>query len=182
MGPSGAGKDAVLRGVAQRMGAQAFIASRVITRPPSSTEDGAMPVSSTEFEIMEAAGLFALSWRANELAYGILRHIDIMLARGRDVFVNGSRAYLPHAALRYPRLVPVLLTVEPALLRDRLLSRGRETRVQIEARLARNNRFEKLSGTAGTRLLHIDNSGALENAIHALHAGLLAAQGEAKCG
>ncbi len=72
----------------------------------------------------EPKGIFALSWQANGLSYGIPARIDQWLADGRDVLINGSRAHLAEAQQRYPTLLPVLLTVKDEALRERLLRRG----------------------------------------------------------
>jgi ribose 1,5-bisphosphokinase len=144
MGPSGSGKDSLLNAVRERTAANSLrIARRVITRSAEAVGEDAVAVSLAEFEQQEAAGAFALSWRANGLAYGIPRQIDDWLAIGEDVLVNGSRAYLSEARLRYPELLAVLLRVDMAVLRERLLARGREAPAQIEQRLARNALFEE---------------------------------------
>ena len=89
------------------------------------------------------------------------------LRAGRDVLVNGSRANLRQAMEWYPTLLPVLLTVKDEVLRERLLSRGRETLEQIDARLARNALFkDRRSSDAPVHL--IDNSGDLAVAVHQL--------------
>jgi ribose 1,5-bisphosphokinase len=177
MGPSGAGKDTVMRGVVQRLGTRALIAHRVVTRGAHSEDAATILVGRDEFSWMEASGLFAMAWHANDLDYGVLRHIDKALLHGRDVFISGSRAYLPEAVRRYPRLIPVLVTAEAALLRHRLVARGREDQDQIEARLARNERFLDLEDAQRERLLRIDNSGAPGLAAQILH-GLLQAAGK----
>src|SRR5690606_38401997 len=106
MGPSGAGKDSLLQ--AARESLQAFgchLARRVITRSAESQGEDALGVTVNEFERLERAGAFALSWRANGLAYGIPREVDDWLAAGHDVLVNGSRAHLTAARQRYPNLL-----------------------------------------------------------------------------
>jgi ribose 1,5-bisphosphokinase len=118
-----------------------------------------------EFEAREQAGAFAMSWRANGLAYGIPGHIDDCLASGQDVLVNGSRAYLAQARQRYPDLLALLLTVDLAVLRQRLLARGRETQMEIEARLARNGLFASAAAAQADRLHLLDNSGHLEQTL-----------------
>lgn len=175
MGPSGAGKDTVMRGVVQRLGGRALIAHRVVTRAAHSEDEAAIFVERAEFAWMEASGLFAMAWRANDLDYGVLRHIDKALLHGRDVFISGSRAYLPEAMRRYPGLIPVLVTAEAVLLRNRLIARGRESQDQIEARLTRNERFCDLEDSGRERLLRIDNSGTPGNAAQVLYDLLLAA-------
>ncbi|MBA1273350.1 phosphonate metabolism protein/1,5-bisphosphokinase (PRPP-forming) PhnN [Stutzerimonas azotifigens] len=165
MGPSGSGKDSLLEAVRERvLSAGGQIARRVITRSPEAVGEDALGVSPQRFEQMLAEGAFALHWRANGLAYGIPRQIDEWLAEGRDVLVNGSRGHLAEARQRYPELHPVLLTVEPQELRQRLLARGRETAEEIEARLARNGHV-RLDDESCQRL---DNSGSLAQTAEAL--------------
>ena len=92
------------------------------------------------------------------------RFVDAELDDGEDVLVNGSRGYLPEARRRYPDLLAVLLTVEQDVLRERLLTRGRETPEQIEARLARNELF---SGELDD-YIRLDNSASLERSVERL--------------
>lgn len=170
MGPSGAGKDTVLLGLAERLGERACLAPRLVTRAPTSTEPNAVAVSEAEFLALERSGGLAMAWRANGLAYGVRTDIDECLRADRDVLVNGSRAYLPEARRRYPTLVPVLLTVAADTLHRRLLARGREDDEQIRERLDRNARYAALadlSEEAG--ILALDNSGPARHAIGALY-------------
>jgi len=142
MGPSGSGKDSLLNAARERLAERGcVIVRRVITRSAEAVGEDAIGVSPAEFDQQEAAGAFALSWRANGLAYGIPRQIDDWLAAGQDVLVNGSRGYLPKARERYPELLAILLQVDEAALRLRLQARGRESAEQIEARLARSRDF-----------------------------------------
>ena len=170
MGPSGSGKDTVLQGLCHLMGNKARIAPRLITRPETCTERGAISVSEAEFLNLELSGRLAMSWRANGLAYGVPIEIDDMLNRGWDVLVNGSRDYLPEARKRYRNLLPVLLVVETELLRQRLSARGREDQEQIRQRLERNARFETLAVLADAgSILALDNSGPVEDTVQALY-------------
>ncbi len=171
MGPSGAGKDTVLKGVVQMMGGGAWLAPRVVTRPASLTEERMVPVSEDEFLRMENRGFFAMAWRANGLAYGVMQHIHEKMAGGIDVFVNGSRGYLPEACRRYPDLLPVFINVDLALIRERLVARGRESMAEIEARLDRNASFHARADVPASAL-HIDNSHDPADAIRSLHAQL----------
>ncbi len=142
MGPSGSGKDSLLNAARARLAERGcVIARRVITRSAEAVGEDAIGVSPAEFDQQEVAGAFALSWRANGLAYGIPRQIDDWLAAGQDVLVNGSRGHLAQARQRYPELLAILLQVDEAALRQRLHARGRESAEQIEARLARSRDF-----------------------------------------
>lgn len=101
------------------------------------------------------------------MSYGIPREIDEWLAAGHDVLVNGSRSHLAQTRLRYPNLLVVLLTVDQAVLRQRLLARGRESLADIDLRLARNARFADSLSTAADVFL-LDNSGQLEHTVERL--------------
>lgn len=166
MGPSGAGKDSLLQAAARPLAEHgSHIVRRVITRSAEAVGEDAEAVTAEAFAALEAAGAFAMSWRANGLCYGIPQQIDDWLAQGRAVLVNGSRGYLAEARRRYPGLLAVLLKVEPEVLRRRLLARGRETPEEIDARLARNAAFA--DGLEGP-LVELDNSGALDDCVQRL--------------
>lgn len=170
MGPSGSGKDTILQGLCRLMGPDAYLAPRLITRPETHTERGATSVSLAEFLRLERSGALALSWRANGLAYGVPVYIDERLSAGCDVLVNGSRGHLPQVRKRYRSLLPVLLTVDAQTLRRRLVARGREGPDQIRERLSRNACYDGLADSAGAgAIMALDNSGAVEDAIHALY-------------
>jgi ribose 1,5-bisphosphokinase len=161
MGPSGAGKDSVIA-CARRLGdpARLTVAHRYITRPPRLDAENHIALSEAEFATRRRAGWFALSWHSHGLDYGVGREIDLWLASGAAVLVNGSRAYLAEAVARYPDLLPILVTASPEIRRTRLLARERESAREIAARLDR--RIDAMPDHP--RLVTIDNSGALENA------------------
>jgi ribose 1,5-bisphosphokinase len=167
MGPSGSGKDSLIEAARRplaKLGCD--VVRRVITRSAESLGEDAQGVSADEFERMEQQGAFALCWRANGLAYGIPVQIDEWLASGRNVLINGSRAYLDQARQRYPQLVAVLLTVDVEVLRQRLTRRGRESAAQIEARLKRSALFSADHGPVqGESVFLLDNSGELSSTL-----------------
>jgi ribose 1,5-bisphosphokinase len=168
IGPSGAGKDSIISYACSRLGevsategGPAF-PQRFITRPPESGGEAHLALTEYEFERQRAAGRFAMWWRSNSLCYGIGREIDTWLEAGRHVVVNGSREYLPQAAILYPDLlVPVLIAIDTSVLRRRLMARGREDQSQIENRLIRAAYFQTVRHPA---LCVIANDGALEDA------------------
>jgi ribose 1,5-bisphosphokinase len=70
-------------------------------------------------------------------------------------------------------MLVVLLTVDQAVLRERLLARARESSAEIDARLARNARFnQRVLADNDPTLLVLDNSGALENTVERLLASI----------
>lgn len=166
MGPSGSGKDSLLQAARAPLEAHGCrFARRVITRSAESVGEDALGVTPDEFERLQGEGAFALSWLANGLAYGIPREIDDWLSAGQDVLINGSRGHLEVARQRYPQLLAILLQVDEAVLRQRLLARGREKPEQIEQRLARSR---KLQQEDRERTVILDNSGPLQQTVSRL--------------
>ena len=181
IGPSGSGKDSLLEAARPRLAERGCrIVRRVITRSAEAVGEAAQGVSPEQFAVMQAEGAFALSWHANGLSYGIPEVIDEWLATGEDVLVNGSRAHLAQTRERYPEVLVLLLTVDQAVLRQRLIARGRESLADIEARLARNARFtQELIAGNGAGLFVLDNSGPLEHTVERLLCCL--SQGHSVC-
>lgn len=178
MGPSGSGKDALLRALRERLRAdhRIVIAHRYITRAADANE-ASVALTPDEFHRRRALGCLALHWHSHGLHYGIGIEIEQWLARGLTVIVNGSREYLPQAVARYPRLCAVHVRVKPEVLAARLRQRGREAEDAIAKRLARAR--QAFDVPAGCRLVEIDNSGALESAVAALAQLVGAAPGPA---
>lgn len=136
VGPSGVGKDTLLAG-AKAADPRLHWARRVITRPQTAGGEPFEGVSEAAFLARQAAGEFALHWRAHGLHYGV-PHAELAgLAQGRDVLVNGSRGALEAALQAYPALVVIRISAPSSVLADRLVARGRESRDEIEARLSR---------------------------------------------
>ena len=165
MGPSGSGKDALMTGVRKYFNGQGpvLFAHRYITRCWRSGGENHIELSDEEFDQRLRAGLFSMHWSANDCRYGIGLEVDAWLANGYSVLVNGSREHLEDARMRFgDRLVPVLVCVETSQLKQRLLSRGRESLQQIEQRLERNQRFVN---ALEEKSIVLDNSGALDQSI-----------------
>jgi len=167
VGPSGAGKDTLLAGaLAQRPAL--MLARRVITRPEEAGGEPYEGVSLVEFEARKARRAFALHWVAHGLSYGIPAGIIPQMQAGRTVLFNGSRAVLPRAQSLFPDLAVVVVTADRACLRARLASRGRESGVDLDRRLARAD-FAMPEGIAHEV---IDNSGPVADGVQALVAVL----------
>lgn len=125
MGPSGAGKDCLLSALRNATPQNRVVAHRYITRPADAGAENHVALSKQEFIQRAEQGLFALHWQAHQHCYAIGIEINLWLQHGLDVLVNGSRAYLPEAQRRYRhQLLPLCLTVSPAILAQRLRQRG----------------------------------------------------------
>lgn len=179
MGPSGCGKDSLMRYARSLLSGEPrlLFAHRYITRPADHRGENHVALDDAEFEARLRAGLFAMHWESHGYRYGIGREIDLWLAAGFRVAVNGSRAYLAAALERYPTLCPVLVEAPPEVLAARLRSRGREAGEQLAARLERAARFRPVH----PRLRVLDNHGPLEVAGRRLAALLKGEQEGAGC-
>ncbi|MCT8998172.1 phosphonate metabolism protein/1,5-bisphosphokinase (PRPP-forming) PhnN [Chelativorans intermedius] len=160
-GPSGSGKDSLMDYARRRLGPLAggvVFARRIITRPAEAGGEMHDTLDEAAFERARAQGRFALSWQANGLSYALPASIDEAMREGSVVVANVSRAVIPRLGARYANVLPVVVTAPPEILAERLSRRGRETRQEVMARLARAGAF----AVEGAHV--IDNSGPLENA------------------
>ncbi len=138
IGASGSGKDSLLRHAREQLSGHRNIvfAHRYITRPHDAGGENHIALNDAEFDARLAGGLFAMNWSSHGLRYGIGKEINLWLAKGCSVVLNGSREYLGRALLNYHELTPVLVEVAPDILRQRLQARGRETPEEIKQRLS----------------------------------------------
>lgn len=176
VGPSGAGKDSLLRAARGALGddPRYVFPRRVITRAPSEAEDS-VEVAPAEFAALRDAGGLAVSWSAHGLEYGLPAVIDHCLATGRTVVCNVSRTVVEGLRARYGAVVVVEVTAPPEVLEARLAGRRREAEAGVAARLRRSDEV------AGARAdVVIDNAGALDLSVRAFLAALAA--GEAPSG
>jgi ribose 1,5-bisphosphokinase len=163
VGPSGVGKDTLME-AARARDPRVHLVRRVITRPAQAGGEDFESISEADFARRLDAGDFVLHWRAHGLSYGIPAEVRGMLAAGRPVLFNGSRAALGEAVRAFPELKVIHVTARPEVLRQRLLARGRESAREIEKRLER----ARVPLPSGPEILELDNSGDLETALGAL--------------
>ncbi len=162
VGPSGAGKDALIRGLAGRLGERdgVFYARRVVTRRADAFEDHDT-LAEEAFAAARAEGRFALAWSAHGLHYGVPRENEARLAVGGAVVCNVSRAVVAEVRRLYRPSLVVLVTARPETLAARLAARGREDGARRRQRLARSAVAEVAIAPDAT----IDNDGALDEAV-----------------
>lgn len=163
VGPSGAGKDSVLRAWLAALPAaeRPSLVRRTITRAPGDATEGHEPIDEQAFLEAQARGVFALSWQAHGLHYGVRGEQLEPLRQGRWVVMNGSRAHLPELRIVAPRARVIEIAAAPALRRVRLAAREREHGEAARDRLARQ------VPDAGAELI-IANEGPLSAAVDAL--------------
>lgn len=162
VGPSGSGKDSILRAAAVALAETPDIVfpRRVITRPPDLHEDH-VPVTREEFAAHRANGAFAMDWEAHGMCYGVPAAVDDLIRDGATVAVNVSRMIIPQLRIRYSRLTVAAITVSAERLAHRLAQRGRETAAEIEQRVAR----AIADRPEGEDVIRIGNDGALDDAV-----------------
>ena len=160
VGPSGAGKDALLdrARIAFRDDPRIVFARRIVTRTSASAEDHDT-MDEADFVRAERERAFLLSWRAHGLCYGLPASLRDDLTAGRTIVANVSRGVIALAeALGHPvRILHV--TADPATLAARIAGRGRENAADIASRLARAPGLH----SASTPIIEIRNDGSLEH-------------------
>ncbi|KAF3997200.1 phosphonate metabolism protein/1,5-bisphosphokinase (PRPP-forming) PhnN [Glaciimonas immobilis] len=160
VGPSGVGKDTLLQWVQAQLPHDhgTVFARRCVTRPAHVSE-AHHAMTEDEFQLCLHDGHFSLHWQANDTRYGIARKIEADLKVGRDVVINGSRAYIPQLQQLFPEAQIIWIYADKELILKRIKNRQRESEAALQSRLLRSAGFnpEKVAG-----ITYIDNSGAIE--------------------
>jgi ribose 1,5-bisphosphokinase len=166
MGPSGAGKDAVMERARHMLSIDdpVVFAHRYITRPAEAGGENHICLSLSEFARRHAWGLFAFHWQAHGNEYGIGIEINAWREAGLAVVVSGSREHFQILGGIDQETIPVLITAPAERLQERLLKRGREDAAASAARLQRGTALH----VAATNLVTIVNDGAVDEAADAL--------------
>ncbi|MGX4801947.1 phosphonate metabolism protein/1,5-bisphosphokinase (PRPP-forming) PhnN [Bradyrhizobium guangdongense] len=139
VGPSGAGKDTLLR-LAQAACADdpnIVFPRRVVTRASSADEDN-IAVSPDEFARVREHGDFAVHWDAHGHAYALPLEINDDIRAGRTVVVNVSRTVISALRRAYAHVVVAAITAPPDVLAQRLAARARHSDGNIAERLSRS--------------------------------------------
>ena len=139
VGPSGAGKDTLLR-LAQAACVDdhdIVFPRRVVTRASSADEDN-IALSPDEFARARDHGDFAVHWDAHGHSYALPLEINDDIRAGRAVVANVSRTVIGALRQAYANVVVVAITAPPDVLAQRLAARARHTDGNIADRLARS--------------------------------------------
>lgn len=156
-GPSGAGKDTLLRLAQEALCAdpRIYFARRLVTRPQPAW--GEEYVSPEDLAALEKQGWLALSWQAHGWEYAL--PWSALPQDGRLVVVSVSRQTL--LSLRQTLGgSTILIDADAQIRRERLLARNRESTDAISERLARQVPL-------GPDVVDfpISNNGAVEDAL-----------------
>jgi thymidine phosphorylase len=172
VGPSGAGKDSLLAGVAPLLPAGEFVfARRIITREAVAHTEDHDSCSETDFLAREKNGEFLITWQAHGLMYGLPAALRDAIASGVHVIANGSRNMIAQLQAELATLKVIEVSAPLDVLRARLHDRRRETPEEIDRRLQRAS----LALPAGVRSVRVMNDLSLEIGISRLKAALLQA-------
>ena len=138
VGPSGAGKDTLLRlaKAACTDDLNIVFPRRVITREASASEDNEEASAGTFREAL-TRGEFAMHWEAHGHCYALSRAIDDDIRAGRTVVANVSRTVVAAMRRTYADVVVVSITAPPNVLAERIALRARGSDGRIEQRLNR---------------------------------------------
>lgn len=139
VGPSGAGKDSVIRYVMEKFkeDLRFVFPRRIITRQDDIATEDHDAIDVPAFLVLKSQGGFALNWLAHDLHYGVPAEINNDLAEGKHVIVNVSRTILPDMPKLYPNFMVVVITASPEILAARIAARGRATDGNVAKRATR---------------------------------------------
>ena len=162
VGPSGAGKDTILRyaGLRLRNDPAYHFVRRTITRPCDPVSEDHDTLDFGAFEATARDGAFAVTWDSHGLRYGIPALVDEHLSRGAVVVANISRGAISALRAHYASVVVVEITADPTILAARLSGRGRESGEAIAGRLARS----PVDAAEKHGWIVVENNGAIEEA------------------
>lgn len=153
VGPSGAGKDTLLR-LAQAACIEdhdIVFPRRVVTRESSAAEDN-IAMSFDEFHHALDHGDFAVHWEAHGHSYALPLEINNDIRAGRAVVVNVSRTVIGALRKTYANVVVVAITAPPDVLAQRLAARARHSDGNIADRLSRS--VDEASANADVTILN----------------------------
>jgi ribose 1,5-bisphosphokinase len=157
VGPSGAGKDTLIAAAKAALAddRRFVFPRRVVTREAIAALEDHDSVSAAEFALREAQGAYALSWAAHGLRYGLPARLVDDLAAGRVIVVNASRTMIGAAEAKFAGTRIIAVEAAPEIRASRLTGRGRESKPEVAARLARE------VGSMPPGAIRIDNSGTV---------------------
>jgi phosphonate metabolism protein PhnN/1,5-bisphosphokinase (PRPP-forming) len=155
VGPSGVGKDTLIKGAKKELKEDINFVRRYITRKPDKSEKNYY-LDEYAFEILKNSSFFSSTWSAHGNYYGIAKN---SIKKGVNI-ISISRSKIKDFEKNYDKVYTINITVPKEELRNRLLSRNRESLEEIEKRLSRS-----YSNIDAKNLIEYDNSSEIEKSI-----------------
>ncbi len=157
VGPSGAGKDSLLRHCRLALADRDDIAfiSRYVTRMPDDNERNYF-VDHSAFTTLKRNGFFFIDWQAHGNWYGVGLE-PLMQKEKRAAVISVSRTVIPAFEKVFDDVATIEVSAPQAVLRGRLENRGRESAEARDSRLARVD-----MEVSAERLYPFINDGPLE--------------------
>jgi len=152
VGPSGVGKDTLLKEAKKILDGNFNFLNRYITRKPCKSEDN-FYLDEYAFEILKHNSFFVSTWNAHGNYYGIAKK---SIKNGINI-ISISRSKVKDFEKFYDDVYTINISVSKENLRKRLETRGRESKEDIEKRLDRS--YQKIESR---NLIEFDNSDSLE--------------------
>jgi len=152
IGPSGVGKDTLLKEARKSLNGSFNFINRYITRKPCKSEDN-FYLDEYAFEILKHNSFFISTWNAHRNYYGIAKK---SIKNGINI-ISISRSKIKDFENLYDNVYTINITVSKENLKIRLENRARETDEEIKKRLNRN--YPKIEAK---NLIEFDNSEKLE--------------------
>lgn len=131
VGPSGVGKDTLLRNVKDKI--QANFVTRYITRIPSADESN-FYIDEKAYEILLNNDFFISGWEAHNNKYAIAKN---QIIEGLNI-ISISRGSIKDFEKVFDNVITINITLPRNILYERLKIRGRENEKQIQERLNRS--------------------------------------------
>lgn len=156
VGPSGVGKDTLIKGAKKELKTDINFVKRYITRKPDKSEKNYY-LDEYAFEILKHNSLFVSTWNAHDNFYGISKN---SIKNGLNI-ISISRSKIEDFEKVYKDVYTINITVPKEELRNRLLVRKRENEEEIEKRL--NRTYKKIKAR---NLIDFDNSGEIEESVN----------------
>ncbi|SDN75695.1 ribose 1,5-bisphosphokinase [Desulfonauticus submarinus] len=126
VGPSGAGKDTLIRYAKKKFSADKNIIflKRYITRKSDEYEDNYY-ISSKEFYILKQQNFFFTTWEAYNYQYGIsFNNVEL---NGKKIVISISRTKVNDFEKKFKNVLTLFITASPESLRKRLKKRHRDS-------------------------------------------------------
>jgi ribose 1,5-bisphosphokinase len=157
VGPSGAGKDSLLRTCREAFANRQDIlfVPRYVTRMPDDNEQNYY-IDQSAFNTLKHNGFFFIDWQAHGNSYAI--SLDPLRQKDKQaVVISVSRTVIVAFEKVFDDVETIAISAPESVLHKRLTDRGRESAQARDSRLARVG-LEPIA----TRLYHFENIGPLE--------------------